>query len=74
MQMSSKWRDPTAAQEELIASIEDRGKRGQAKIRRIYKVMQTNPAKARKLLEDEDIPSYKRQQVETMISQYGWRF
>jgi hypothetical protein len=74
MQMSSQWRDATPEQEKLIASIEDRDKRGKAKIRQIYNVMRTNPAKARKLLEDEDIPSYERQRVETMISQYGSRF
>ena len=74
--MSSRWRgpDPTPEQEKLIASIEDRDKRGQAKIRRIYNVMRTDPAKARELLEDEDIPSHQRQQAETTISQYGYRF
>ena len=74
MHMSGNWGELTAEKEDLIASIEDRGKRGQAKIRQIYKVMRTNPAKAREMLEDEDIPSYQRQQVETMINQYGLRF
>jgi len=72
--MSSQWRDPTADQEDLIASIDDRDKRGQAKIRYIYTVMRTDPVKARKLLEDEDISSQQRQQIETMISQGGLRY
>jgi len=72
--MSSRWRKPTADQEDLIASIDDRDKRGQAKIRYIYNVMRTDPVKARKLLEDEDISSQQRQQIETMISQGGLRY
>ncbi len=74
MRLSYQWSDPTPEQERLIASIEDRDKRGQAKIRQIYNVMRTNPAKARKLLEDEDIPGYQRQKVEATISQYDPRF
>ena len=74
MHMSFQWRDPTAEQMDLIASIEDRDRRGQAKIRQIYYVMRTNPATARELLEYEDIPSFQRQQVEMAISQYGSRF
>lgn len=74
MQLSSQWRDPTAEQQGLIASIEDSDKRGQAKIRQIYNVMRTDPAKARRLLQDEDIPSYQRQRVETMLSQLGLRY
>lgn len=74
MRMSYQWRSPTTEQAELIASIEDRDKRGRAKIRRIYALMRTDPAKARKLLEDTDIPSYLREQAEVRISQYGSRF
>lgn len=74
MQMSSQWRDPTADQEDLIAGIENRDKRGQAKVRQIYNVMQTDPAKARKLLKDQDIPSHQRQRIEAMINQYGTRY
>jgi len=73
-QIAIRWGDPTEEKDELIASIEDRDKRGQAKIRQIYNLMRSNPAKARKLLEDEDIPSYQRQQAATMISQFGSRF
>lgn len=74
MQMSYRWDSPTAEQTELIASIKNRDKRGRAKIRRIYRLMRTDPAKARSLLEDEDIPSYLRQQAEVMISQSGLQF
>ena len=74
LQMSYRWRDPTRAQEALVASIEDRDKRGQAKIRQVYNLMRTDPARARELLEDEDIPDYKRQQVERTLSQQGLRY
>lgn len=74
MHLSSAWVNPTAEQEGLIASIEDRDKRGQAKMRQIYGIMSTNPKRARELLEDEDIPNYLRQQAEMMISRYGSRF
>ncbi len=74
VQMSSQWQTPTAEQQQLIASIEDQDKRGQAKIRQIYTLMRTNPARARELLQDEDIPSYQRQRIETMLSQLGSRY
>ena len=35
--------------------------------------MRTDPAGARKLLEDEDIPSNMRQELEIVINQYGIR-
>lgn len=71
MRMSNQWREPTTAQHDLIASIEDRDKRGQAKIMQIYRVMRTDPAKAREMLDDEDIPSHQRQQIESRINQSG---
>ena len=74
MQMSYQWRTATADQTALIASIEDRDMRGQAKVRQIYNLIQTDPAKARELLKDEDIPSYLRQQVETRFSRYVMRY
>ena len=74
VQMSMRWADPTPEQGRLVASIEDRDKRGQAKIRQVYSLMLTNPAKAREILEDEDIPSYQRQQVESMLSRQGLRY
>ena len=70
MQMSYHWADATDEQMNLIASISDADKRGQAKIRRIYHVMQTDPALARELLQDEDIPDHLRQQVEVSLSQF----
>jgi len=74
LQMSYRWGEPTPDTDRLIASIKNRDKRGQAKIRQIYGLMRTNPAVARKLLEDEDIPSYLRQQAEAALSQSGLRF
>ena len=74
MRMSFQWRDATAEQDKLIASIKDRGKRSQAKMQQIQRVMQADSARARRLLEDEDIPADKREQIEAMISQYGSRF
>ncbi len=74
VRMSSQWRDSSVEQEQLIASIQDREKRSKAKVRRIYKVMQTNPGKARELLEDKDITNDHRQQAEAMMSQFGARF
>ncbi len=74
VQMSYQWTEATDTQLDLIASISDRDKRGQAKIRRIYHVMQTDPARARELLQDEDIPDYLRQQTQVNLSRNGWRY
>jgi hypothetical protein len=74
MSMSSRWRQPTAEQTRLIASIEDRDKRGQAKVQQIYFVARTDQARARKLLEDADIPSHLREQAEMIISRYSSRY
>ena len=74
MHISSNWGEPTVEQKSLIASIKNREKRGQAKIRQIYTVMRSNPARAREMLQDEDISSEQREQVENMINRYGVRF
>lgn len=74
MRMASDWGDLTKEKEDLIASIGDRDKRGQAKTQQIFHVMRTNPTRAREMLDDEDISSQQRQQFEMMISQYGVRF
>lgn len=73
MHMSTRWERPTTEQEDLIATISDREKRGQAKVRQVYRLMRTDPTRARELLKDEDIPSSMRQQAEVLISQYGSR-
>lgn len=70
MQMSYQWVDATDEQLNLIASIGDANKRSQARIRRIYHVMRTDPALARRLLEDPDIPDHLRQQAEVSLSQF----
>ena len=74
MQMSGHWSEPTPEQQDLIASIADQDKRGQAKIRQIYHVMQTDPDRARELLNDEDISSYQRQQIESHLGQINLRY
>ncbi len=73
LHMSYQWDEPTASQESLIASIENREKRGQAKIRRAFNLMRSDIAKAREVLEDDDISETQRQQVELMLSQFGTR-
>lgn len=74
MNMSYRWGERTVDADQLIASIEDRGKRGQAKVRQIYGLMRTNPAEARKLLDESDIPAYLRTQAEAALSQDRARF
>ena len=74
VQMSHRWRNATAEQVNLINSIGDRDKRGQAKIRRIYSLIQTDPDLARELLQDEDIPEYLRQQAEVNLTQWRRRW
>ncbi len=71
MQMSHQWRDPTPEHERLIASIDSRDKRGQAKVRLAYNLMRSDPEKAREILEDEDIPAAMREQAEAMLARYG---
>lgn len=74
MHLAMRWQRPGAEQRALIDSIADEHKRGQAKLRLVYNLMRTDPAAARTLLEDPDIPSYQRQQVETMIKSGAVRF
>ncbi|MDH3746872.1 MAG: hypothetical protein OER97_01600 [Gammaproteobacteria bacterium] len=74
MHLAGNWTQPDREQQALIDSIQDRDKRGQAKLRRVYNLMRSNPAQARELLDDPDISSYQRQQVETMLRNQGARF
>lgn len=74
MHLSGQWRQPTREQQALVNSIEDDEKRGQAKLQRVYALMRSDPAAARELLEDPDIPAYQRQQVESMIKTGGLRY
>jgi hypothetical protein len=69
--LAGRWGEWTQDQEDLVASIGDRDKRAQAKVMRIYRLVRADPARARELLQDEDIPDYMRQQVETAISRSG---
>ncbi len=71
MYLSGSWTTPTREQLDLINSIDDATMRGQAKIQRIYRLIETDPGAARALLRDDDIPSHLRDQVELMLTQYG---
>jgi hypothetical protein len=74
MQLAARWDATTAEQDELIASIGDRDKRGQAKVARIHKLIRTDPARARELLQDDDISDHQRRQLESMIQGIGYHF
>jgi hypothetical protein len=64
----NQWRNFDVVQEELIESITDDGKRNQARVRKIYIVMQRDPARARQLLDGLDLPSHERQRLETALN------
>ena len=74
MYLSGHWKEHTPAQQALLDSIGDDDKRGQAKLRQVYALLRTDPERARKLLDDPDIPGYRRQQIEAMLKQGGFRF
>jgi hypothetical protein len=65
----NQWHDYGIEQEELIASITDDGKRNQARLRQIYKLMRRDPGRAYELMEQADLPEYDRQRLETWIKQ-----
>lgn len=73
MQLAAHWREPTRAQLAMIDGIADDDKRGQAKLRRVYNLMRIDPERARTLLEDPDIPSHAREQVEMNLKSFGIR-
>ncbi len=66
--LSYRWRDVTRQQQAMIESISDPALRGQAKVSQIFRVMQTDPEKARKLMQDDDIPAQERQRIEAMLA------
>ena len=74
LHLSFQWSNTTAAQDSLIASMDNREKRGQAKVRRAYNLMHTDVEKARAILKDEDISETQRQQAELMLSRMGLRY
>lgn len=74
LSMASDWKQPTSEQDSLIASIDDRNKRGQAKIRHIFSLMRSDPDKARALLQDEDISDAQREKVKETIAKFGLSF
>lgn len=73
MHLAGQWREPTREQQAMIDSIVDDDKRGQAKLHRVHSLMQVDPERARQLLEDPDIPSHARKQVEMRFKSYGFR-
>ena len=66
--LMNQWRGFDVEQEELIASMTDDGKRNQARVRQIYVIMQRDPARARQLLDELDLPSHERQRLETALN------
>ena len=73
MQMARHFREVTAAEQAMIDSIGDSEKRGRAQLSRITQIMRRDPAAARKLLREIDIPNYQRQQYEQMLNQMQGR-
>jgi len=71
VQLASQWRNLNRQQRAMIESISDPATRGQAKIRRIYTLMRTNPDKARELLKDKDISAQERKRIETLLERSG---
>ena len=69
-----RWNNPGSEQERLIGTIDDPDKRGQAKGRLVYHYMRSDPARARELLKDEDIPDPLRRQIETHMLQQSIRY
>jgi len=65
----NQWHHYDNEQEELIASIVDDGKRNQARTRQIYTLIRRDPGRARELMEQADLPSHERQQLETTFKQ-----
>ncbi|MDX1517586.1 MAG: hypothetical protein R3288_12140, partial [Woeseiaceae bacterium] len=74
MHLSGHWRNIGSEEQALIDSIGDADKRGQAKVRHIYSLMHTDPARAQQLLQDPDIPDYQRRQVEMAMQRRGFRY
>lgn len=72
--LASRWHDPSPEQQAMINGIEDPGIRGRAKMSQIYRLMRSDPARARQLLQDEDIPAHERQRMEMMMSRGRRRF
>jgi hypothetical protein len=68
------WGEPTAQRTALIATIEDKDKRSQAKVRQIYALMQTDPAQAMTMLEDGDFSDEQRADMRINITRIRSRY
>ena len=60
------------AEEALIESIDSREAREQAKISRVYRVMRSNPQRARELLDDPDISESYRRRISRSLDMQGY--
>ncbi|HNP37305.1 MAG TPA: hypothetical protein PKK10_15770 [Woeseiaceae bacterium] len=72
--LSQQWTEPTADQLRLIDSITDPDVKGQAKVARVYHLYQTDPALARKVLDDADIPEHLRKEAEILLNRSFGRY
>jgi len=66
--MSYQWDGLTTRQQQLIDSIADQEMRSLVIMRRIYDIAQSDPEKARRLLDGADISASQREQAESVIS------
>ena len=69
LNMSTSWREMTAEKDALVVSMQDPVKRGRVTIRQIHHYLRTDPAKARRIFADADIPNHQRRQIESMMEQ-----
>lgn len=69
--LASQWRNPDRQQQAMIESISNPVMRGQAKIRRIYALMQSNPDRVQDLLQDKDISEQDRKRIEILMKRGG---
>ncbi|MEQ8207243.1 MAG: hypothetical protein RIA65_13815, partial [Woeseia sp.] len=71
MHMAGRWQSPGTAELDMVNSMNNRDKRGQAKVQLVYRFMQSDPARAKELVNDRDIPDHQRQRLEQAIIQFG---
>ena len=74
LHLSRQWTPDDVALAQLISDIEDDGKRAQAKLRQVHSLIRIDPAEARKLLDESDIPEQQRAEAEKAIRRATFRF
>jgi hypothetical protein len=72
VQVMSDWSN-LESMESLIDTIEDPDLRSQAKLNRLYYVAENDPARARTLLADPEIPAEMREEFQSMLDNGGMR-